>query len=348
MVDLDEFAEGQEAAIHRGKLESERKQHAATKRELARTQERVGELEHLLERYQVVNPHDLKIPKWTTKAGRKKAHHATALLMLSDLHLDEVVDFHEMSGMNEYNREIATQRLENVVDGVVKLTSTYVSGVTLDGIVVAMNGDLLTGDIHDELARTNEAPVPASVTYWVPRLASALVHLADHFGKVFVPCTDGNHDRSYKQIPAKKRAESSFAWVIYNWLADMLRDDDRITFSITTAPGLVYPVYDTVFHQSHGDAFRSAGGVGGLYPSLLKHVLRLDAMWGTQGHKIDCHLFGHWHQYLTGTNFLVNGSLKGYDEYSRKNAFSYEAPRQALAIITPERGIVQQMPVYAT
>jgi len=340
--------QGDEVAASRARLLSEQKGHQSTRRELARAQERIAQLEVLLDRYQVVNPSDMKVPRWMARKASKKAHRATALLCLSDLHLDEVVDLAEMSGMNEFNRAIAERRLENVIEGTVRLASTYVSGVTLDGICVALNGDVLTGEIHDELARTNEAPTTASVTHWVPRLASALTYLADSFGRVHVPCTDGNHDRTYKRIPAKQRAESSFAWVFYNWLADVLRDDERITFSITTAPGQVYPIYDTVFHQSHGDAFRSAGGVGGLYPSMLKHILRLDSMWGTQGHKIDCHLFGHWHQYLSGPNFIVNGSLKGYDEYARANAFGYELPRQALAIVTPERGIVQQMPVYAT
>lgn len=345
--EAEELDDVEDAAWSKARLLTEQKHHGRTRRELSKAQERIDELEALLDRYQVVKPADMKVPKWTTRKASKKTHRATALLCLSDLHLDERVDLAEMSGMNEYDRAIAERRLENVVEGTVKLASTYVSGVTWDGIVVALNGDILSGDIHDELARTNEAPTTASVTHWVPRLASALTHLADEFGHVFVPCTDGNHDRTYKKIPAKQRAESSFAWVVYNWLADMLRGDDRITFSITTAPGQVYPIYDTMFHQSHGDAFRSAGGVGGLYPSMLKHIHRLDAMWAAQGVSVDCHLFGHWHQYLSGPNFIVNGSLKGYDEYARSSAFRPEPPRQALAVVTPERGIVQQMPVYA-
>jgi hypothetical protein len=38
---------------------------------------------------------------------------------------------------------------------------------------------------------------------------------------------------------------------------------------------------------------------------------------------------------------------KGYDEYAKRSGFGFEPPRQALAVVTPERGIVQQMPVYA-
>lgn len=309
---------------------------------------RIDELELLMERFRTVKPTDQVVPKWLTpKASRARRHHATALLMLSDLHLDEVVDPLAMAGMNAYDREIATRRLERIVDGTVMAATKMISGVEWDGVVVALNGDILTGEIHDELARTNEAPTAASVTYWVPRLASALVHLADHFGRVHVPCTDGNHDRAYKKIPSKQRAESSWAWVVYNWLADMLRDDARISFDIDPSEGRVYPIYDTVFHQIHGDGFRSAGGIGGIYPSMLKYLHRMDAMWSAHGKRIDVHLIGHWHQYLVGPNFLVNGSLKGYDEYAKHGGFRPEPARQAFAVVTPERGIVQQMPIYA-
>lgn len=336
-----------EAANVAARLDSERKKHHATRRELTASQERVAELEKLLARFTAVKPGDTRVPGWMQPKGQPRTHHATALLVLSDLHLDEVVDLDEMAGMNAYSRKIAERRLDAVINGVVKMCRDYVAGVTFDGIVVALNGDVITGEIHDELARTNEAPPMATVAHWVPRIASALVHLADEFGSVFVPCTDGNHDRAYKRVPAKKRAESSMAWVVYNWLADTLRDDERITFRITTAPGQVYPIYDTTFHQIHGDGFRSSGGVGGIYPSMLKYLLRQDALWTSQGQPIDCHIMGHWHQYLTGPNFLVNGSLKGMDEYAKSNGFSFELPRQALAIVTPERGISMQMPVYA-
>jgi len=332
------------------KLDRERRDHAATRRLLTAAEVRLAELERLMDRYAAIKPADAKVPAWVApKATKAKAHHATALLMLSDLHLDEVVDLHEMGGINQYDRAIAERRLTNVVEGVVKLTSHYVAGVTFDGIVVALNGDILTGDIHHELAVTNEAPTPASIAHWVPRLASALTYLADNFGKVHVPCTSGNHDRdpNKRRTPSKQREESSLAWIIYNWLADMLRGDERITFSITTSPGQVYPIYGTVFHQIHGDQFRSAGGIGGLYPSMLKYLHRMDSLYASQGQRVDYHLLGHWHQYLTGPNFIVNGSLKGYDEYAKTSGFGFEKPRQALAVVTPERGVVQQMPVYA-
>lgn len=99
--------------------------------------------------------------------------------------------------------------------------------------------------------------------------------------------------------------------------------------------------------EYHGDAFRYQGGVGGIYPAMLRYLLREQSLWANFGHHIDYHLLGHWHQYLAGPNFIVNGSLKGYDEYAMKNAFGYEPPRQAFAVVTPERKITMQMPIYA-
>jgi UDP-2,3-diacylglucosamine pyrophosphatase LpxH len=317
------------------------------RRALANSGTRVAELERFLDRYAAVKPQDQKVPAWVKPRRRRKAHHGTPVLMLSDLHLDEVVEPAEMDGLNEYNRAIAHQRLEGVVNSAVMLMHDYVAGLTLDGIVVPLLGDIITGDIHEELAKTNEDTVQGTIVHWVPALAAALSYLADEFGHVFVPCVDGNHDRGTKKTQAKKRTESSNAWIIYNWLADTLRDDERITFSIGTSPHQRIDVYDTRFLLAHGDAFRSAGGVGGLYPSMNKWLLRMHNLYSNARNDFDYALIGHWHQLLWGSDFVVNGSLKGYDEYARHGGFNFEEPQQALFVVTPERGVVQRMPVFA-
>lgn len=325
-----------------------RKEIDRLRRELAAAGTRIAELESFLDRFASIKPADMRVPRWLRrKAQRSTTKHATPVLMLSDLHLDEVVDLAEMDGLNEYNREIAEQRLRRVIDTTVELLRGYVAGVEFDGIVVALLGDIITGTIHEELADTNEATPTESIVHWVPILASALVRLADEFGRVFVAAVDGNHDRTSKRIRSKKRAQSSYAWVIYNWLADTLRHDGRITFSITPSPEQIIDVYDTRFLLSHGDSFRSNGGVGGLYPALLKWLLRRKDLYSQTGKGFDYALIGHWHQLLWGRDFVVNGSLKGYDEYAKGGGFGWERPQQALFIVTPENGIVQRMPVFA-
>lgn len=322
-------------------------EHKETATQLKAATAQLEEAQRLLARFSTIQAADMRAPAWVARKPSGRAHQARPVLMLSDLHLDEVVDKYEMDGVNEYDRDIAEARYARVIDSTVNLLKHYVAGVHLDGIVVPLIGDIITGAIHEELAVTNAAPVPASIVHWVPILASGLRHLADELGRVYVPVVDGNHDRTLQKMRYKQRAQSSYAWIIYNWLADTLRDDDRITFGISTSPEQLVDVYNTTLLLSHGDSFRSQGGVGGLYPSLLKWLLRRHSLYTQTQRDFDYALIGHWHQALWGQDFFVNGSLKGYDEYAKGNGFGWERPRQQLFLVTPERGVTGRWTVDA-
>ena len=56
-------------------------------------------------------------------------------------------------------------------------------------------------------------------------------------------------------------------------------------------------------------------------------------------------LLGHWHQLIQLQRLIVNGSLKGYDEYAYINNFPFEPPRQALWLTHPEYGITFSAPI---
>ena len=57
-------------------------------------------------------------------------------------------------------------------------------------------------------------------------------------------------------------------------------------------------------------------------------------------------IIGHWHQLIQLTRLIVNGSLKGYDEYAYSNNFGFEKPQQALWLTHPKHGITFSMPVH--
>ena len=349
MCTLDEFAEQERVRDAAYELTVVRRELAIAKNQLTAARMEVEETAELLERFGHFDSAHAVTPDWVTHhvSGGKK-HHATAVLMLSDLHLDEVVNKAEMDGINEYNRAIAEVRLHRVVESTVKLLKRYVAGVEIDGLVLAILGDIITGVIHDELARTNEAPPSASVVYWVPLLASAIKYLRDQLQvPIHVPAVDGNHDRFYGKPHHKQRALTSLAWIIYNWLADHLDGEEGITFNLTQSAEQVVSVYNTRLMLSHGDSFRSQGGIGGLYPSLLKWLLRRHDQYASTSQDFDYALIGHWHQSLAGQDFFVNGSLKGYDEYAKALGFKFEVPKQHLFIVTPERGITGRYEVHA-
>jgi hypothetical protein len=55
-------------------------------------------------------------------------------------------------------------------------------------------------------------------------------------------------------------------------------------------------------------------------------------------------VLGHFHQLIMApsSGFLLNGSLKGYDEYASIGNFAFEQPQQAMWIDTPNKNILWQ------
>lgn len=284
-------------------------------------------------------------PGWLTAPPKSKPHRGTPWLMLSDLHLDEVVQPSELMGVNAYNRKIAEQRLARTFTGAVKITRDYWSGIHYDGIVVPLAGDIFSGDIHEELTSTNEDTMLGSVLHWSDQLAAGLAMLADTFGKVHVPVVVGNHGRRTRKPRAKMRARDNFDWFLGHVLARTFANDKRVTFAISEAADVIVPSYDHRVCITHGDQTSGGAGIGGIWPPIMRLDARKRARQAAVSQPYDLLIMGHWHQLVFGPNFIVNGSLKGYDEYAFTSNFGYEVPQQALWLMTPEHGRTFTAPV---
>jgi hypothetical protein len=318
-------------------------------RQLGATTKELEELTKAFDLVRSIKESSPKVPKWRAPKSKKGKSRAIPTLLLSDLHLDEVVNPAEIEWYNAYNREIAELRLQHVFQTAVHLARDYMSNLIFDGIVVALGGDILTGDIHAELAKSNETTVFDSVVHWVPQLAAGLEMLADEFGSVFVPCVVGNHDRNpaNKRPPAKQRAKDSVSWVIYQWLADRFRTDSRIQFQVAEGSDLIYPVYDFKFLLTHGDTMKGGSGIAGIFTPLMKGNQKRTQRQVAFGNPYDHMLMGHFHQLTRARGITANGSLIGYNEFAMVNAFEPEHPQQAFFVTVPERGITCHMDIDA-
>lgn len=325
----------------------------AAKRETRDAVERARLAEHQLERVQqelgllsglaraVGEP-----PAWLTAPKQTKKHRGTPWLLLSDLHFDEVVNAAEVMGVNAYNRQIAEMRLQEVFKGAVKITRDYWAGVSYDGIVAPLMGDLYAGEIHDELIQTNDDTILGSILHWSEQLAAGISLLADEFGKVHVPVVVGNHGRRSRKPRSKFRARDNFDWFTGQLLARMFAHDKRITFDVSEAADTIVPAYGWRVCVTHGDQARGGNGIGG----PMMPIMRLDAKkrqrQAAVSQPYDLLVMGHWHNLIFAPSFIVNGSLVGYDEYASTSNFQFEQPSQALFLMTPERGKTFTAPVY--
>lgn len=288
-----------------------------------------------------------RIPAWLLSASPAKGVTGIPTLMLSDLHWGEVVDPDQIGGVNEYNLEIASQRLRRVVETSIELLFEHMAAPEYPGIVLALGGDMVTGDIHDELTATNEKEImPVVLDLW-GALAWAIETMANTFGKVFVPCVGGNHARTTQKIRAKGRNFTSFDWLLYQFLAKRFEGDERVSFFIPSGPDALYSVYGHKYLLTHGDQFRGGDGMIGALGPIIRGDHKKRSRNGQIGMEYDTLVIGHWHQLIQMQRLIVNGSLIGYNEYAYAGNFGFEAPKQALWLTHPSHGITFSMPVHA-
>lgn len=290
----------------------------------------------------------VKVPKWARKPAKKREdRHATAVAILSDCHFDEVVNPDEIGGLNAYNRPIADARLDRFFNRIPWLAKDHLNGLSYDGLVLLVGGDLISGDIHDELRETNETHSTETVLYWSERIASGIKHLADEFGRVHIPWIVGNHGRRTKKPRAKGRVRDNFDWMMGRLVAGALSSDERITFDIPDSTDAYIPIYDYTILATHGDQARGGGGVGGIWPPIKRLRGRKLERYTSADMPFDLLAMGHWHQLLPPADGLcTNGSLKGADEWSTGVMnFPPEPAQQLFFTVVPTHGVTWSAPI---
>ena len=273
-----------------------------------------------------------------TPQPKRKLAEGVPHLIISDTHFDEVVEKKEMDGVNAYNRQIATVRLDKVFDDAI--SAAYNSHIENDNFVLILAGDMISGNIHEELAITNSNTPMETVVYWTNQLLGHIQNLSEHFALVDVYCVSGNHDRSTAKTPFKKRAETSYTWIMYSWIESHFLDTDSVTVVVSVSPEFVWEVAGKTYVVTHGDGFSAGNGVSGLTPGLIKSVRSLfNRLKETRNIDADWCVFGHFHTPIfhnepTWGGFIMNSSLKGYDEYCRGRNLPWSPAAQCFWVAT--------------
>lgn len=295
--------------------------------------------------------HSPRPPKWISGRGVKSGHRGGPITIWSDWHYGEVVNPAEVGGVNKFNAEIAEKRAKRLVDTTIDLCFNHMgrAKVPYPGIVVCLGGDMIGGDIHEELMVTNDRTPHQSVNDLTDIIAGGLVRMADKFGRVFVPCVVGNHGRSTRKPRMKGRVFTNYDWSIYTNLERYFRDDKRIKFSISDGADNHFKVFGHRFLLTHGDSLGTKGGDGiiGAMGPILRGALKVGRSEAQIGRDFDTLLIGHWHQYIPHPGLICNNSLKGYDEFAMLALRAKPTrPSQALFFVHPEHDITAHWQVY--
>lgn len=279
---------------------------------------------------------------WLVK-NKQSNHRGIPMSMLSDLHIGERVRREEMNDYNEFNVRIAERRVKAFFENQIKLTRTYLSGLKYEGAVVAVAGDVVSGGIHDELRETDELSVYESIELARDWIGRGIQTLRAEYGKVALYFVPGNHGRYGGQhhVPAKRVSSSNADTHIGRLLRKDFQNDRNVSITVSDGISLDFAVYNTRFRLEHLYPAKGGTGISGALAPLLLRVHRQRAVANAEGTPFDILIGGHFHQLmmLPGQGLIVNGALKGYDEFARSRAFAPEPPQQAFWMVTPEKGV---------
>jgi len=274
----------------------------------------------------------------TSKSSGGKSE-ATAFLIASDWHMEEEVKKEKVNSLNEFNLTIATQRAECFFKNGLKLVKMNAKEVTIKEVVVALLGDFISGNIHEELLETAQLQPMDAILFAQKHLIAGIEYLLNNSSyNIVIPCVVGNHARITEKIHNSTEQENSLEYYMYKNIEQHFRGNKRVTFIIPNSDDCYLDVYKYKIRFVHGHQFKFNGGVGGITIPLIKWL-------NIQNSTIfaDYTILAHWHQNFSGKNFICNGSLIGFNAYAKK--FGYEPPRQTFFLIDSRFGKTVQAPI---
>ena len=271
----------------------------------------------------------------------KGTSEATPVLVASDWHVEERVGG-EVGGLNTFTPEIATARATEFFRAGLRLVKLLNQDVTINTVVLALLGDMITNDIHGaETAEKNDMLPMHAILHAQSLVVSGIDYILDNSEyDLVIPCHSGNHTRTTDKTRFGSENGHSLEYLMYRNLEMYYRDEPRITWIIPEGMHSYLDVYDTTIRFHHGHAVKYGGGVGGIYIPVNKAI----AQWN-KGRHADLDVFGHFHQLRDGGNFLCNGSLIGYNAFALSIKADYEPPKQALFLIDRKRGRTCTWPI---
>ena len=278
---------------------------------------------------------------------------------LSDTHIGEFVDLQQMAGLNTYDFDIFNNRLYGWANQLVTLAELRRNSVSIPELVVPLLGDMISGDIHEELSHTNLDNCMMQMIRGATLISQALMYMAPHFEIVRVPCVVGNHGRMTRKPPMKDKF-MDWDYLMYQWIAALCQKQSNIEFHIPRSFLTVFPVCNRNVLAMHGDAVSGAGSLASITKVLtnLRSVLHfrkgLENELGELPETIPAHfdsvMIGHFHRVDeldigTGTAHIC-GCMKGADEFAMTRLQAVTKPQQIVTYWHPKYGYIGKEIIY--
>ena len=262
---------------------------------------------------------------------------SVGVALFSDWHNEERVDPAKVNGLNDFNLEIFHDRAVRLFQGTQKLHYVLNKHTPTKTMILGLLGDFISGSLHGDQQESNLLGPTMAIDNALTEIVSGIKFLLEHtdIEEFVIVCKSGNHARITMKQRHNTEAENSLEYFAYCNLRRIFENEPRIKFVIDKgylSHVVLFDSYTIRFH--HGHDIKYGGGVGGLYIPTNKKI----ASWnrsiipGIPPVQLDC--FGHFHQYIDADNFVLNGSLIGYNPYAIAIGAPFQPPQQAYFLVS--------------
>lgn len=305
------------------------------------------ETEKLLELYQENMNKNFTYP-YCTELLADEDEDKELVLNLCDIHLGEVVDPKDVNFVNEFNKEICIQRLNTLF----QKTISYSQRIHSHKIHILMNGDLISGGIHMELARNSDLNEVESIFYLQEYLVNKFCELTAYFDVIDVDVVVGNHARILPGKPYfKEQTSMSYEYLLgrqlkmYFDLINQKENSNKIRINVSESPFIVKKIKNTKFLVTHGHILTGSGsgGFAGIpFYSIAMSSARLFGILHqlgiTDDVQFDHIIVGHLHTstkvpLFNGGYCFVGGCVIGTNEFSLFKMKSVAKKEQLLLVV---------------
>lgn len=312
--------------------------------EKAATRRMLDDLNHLQGRVELVEA--TYNPARRYKVGSSESHKGsgcTAILMLSDLHLEERVDPDVCMGF-KYDLEIAAKRNDRVINTAIEVLENQRRFFPWKELVIWLGGDMISGAIHQELEATNFQGPAEAILFAQDMMLADIEKLRTALNprKVTIVCNMGNHGRTTHRKRFSDGYNHSWEWLAFHNMARLFEKDKAVQFVIAKGSLIEMEIETTPVRFTHGDDIRFEGGVGGVFIPLAKKIANWDRRW-----KAAKTILGHFHTHFHIDQAVMNGCMIGPNAYSIAGGFATQRPSQTTAIVDSRRGFVDVTQIFA-
>jgi hypothetical protein len=276
---------------------------------------------------------------------KTKARGVAAVILASDWHVEETVEPELVSYKNEFNLEIAWERIQRFFQKIVELIEVQSHLAPVQELWLALLGDLMSGYIHEELMESNELSPVETVVWLREVIVAGIDYLLENTKlPIYLPTCHGNHGRTTPRKRIKTSYKNSYEWLLYMMLAAEYAEHDRVHWIVGKGYHNEQKIMGRNCRFHHGDGLRYHGGVGGITIPVNKSVAQWNKM-----NTADFDFFGHWHTYLWHySNWVSNGCLIGFSPFAVEIKADFQHPTQAFCVVDSAYGLTDAKPIFVT